>query len=67
VFALKLNREKFAKKSTDLIRRKFSIDADMAALVLNASTISKPYPQARGNPLFTICVDRPSDGPPKTP
>jgi hypothetical protein len=27
VFALKLNREEFAKKSTDLIRRKFSIDA----------------------------------------
>jgi hypothetical protein len=63
---LKLNREKFAEKLTDLIRRKFSIDADMAALVLNASTISKPYPQACRNPLFTICVDRTSDGLPKT-
>jgi hypothetical protein len=30
VFALKLNREEFAKKSTDLIRRKFSIDAGAA-------------------------------------
>jgi hypothetical protein len=30
VFALKLNREEFAKNCTDLIRRKFSIDADAA-------------------------------------
>jgi len=30
VFALKLNREEFAKKFTDLIRRKFSIDGDAA-------------------------------------
>jgi hypothetical protein len=30
VFALKLNREEFAKKLTDLIRRKFSIDTRRA-------------------------------------
>jgi hypothetical protein len=33
VFALKLNREEFAKKFTDLIRRKFSIDADAVTSV----------------------------------
>jgi hypothetical protein len=33
VFALKLNREKFAKKSIDLIRRKFLIDTRAATCV----------------------------------
>jgi hypothetical protein len=43
VFALKLNREEFAKKSIDLIRRKFSIDAGAATSVRpihNFETIS---------------------------
>jgi len=53
---LKLNREEFAKKSVDLIRRKFLIDAANSR-VSRPSTISKPYQRVSGNPPFTICVD----------
>jgi hypothetical protein len=56
VFALKLNREEFAKDSRDLIRRKFLIDARLSALG-GSSTISKPYPKASGNLPFTIYVE----------
>jgi hypothetical protein len=45
VSALNENRGKFVKKPNDLIRRKFSIDADCAieGFGFGASTISKPY------------------------
>jgi hypothetical protein len=66
VFALKLNRGEFAKKLTDMIRRKFSIDAG-AANEPTVSTISKPYPPVSGNPLFTICVDWGPSRSPKVP
>jgi hypothetical protein len=46
VFALRLNRRKFAKNPSDWIRCKFSIDAGFPAKarIGGASTISKPYP-----------------------
>jgi hypothetical protein len=66
VFALKLNREEFAKKSIDLIRRKFSIDVDLAT-GSRLSTISKPYRHVAGNPPFTIRVDWLSHRTPKAP
>jgi hypothetical protein len=56
VFVLKLNREEFAKKSVDLIRRKFLIDAANGRFGWPC-TISKPYSRVSGNPPFTICVD----------
>jgi hypothetical protein len=57
VFALKLNRRKFAANSPDLIRRKFSIDGLVPGKVrgVSASTISKPYLAPDGNLPFTIC------------
>jgi hypothetical protein len=56
VFALKLNRRKFAKNPNDLIRCKFSIDAGWrdAGERPGSSTISKPYPFRPGNLPFTI-------------
>jgi hypothetical protein len=57
VFALRLNRRKFAANSPDLIRRKFSIDGCFPGKVrgVGASTISKPYLAPDGNQPFTIC------------
>jgi hypothetical protein len=59
VFALRLNRRKFAKNAIDLIRCKFSIDAGFPfeAAAAEASTLSKPYPVSFGNPTFTICIE----------
>jgi hypothetical protein len=56
VFAMSLNRGIFTKKPSDLIRRKFSIDAAIAiaGVPLRASTISKPYRFRAGNLAFTI-------------
>jgi hypothetical protein len=56
---LSLNRRKFAKNPTDLIRRKFSIDGGLARKIANAksATISKPYLARFGNLAFTICIE----------
>jgi hypothetical protein len=56
---MRLNRRKLEEKSTDSIRRKFSIDALLGTgiAISGTSTISKPYPAAPGNPTFTIRVE----------
>src|SRR6202140_4946610 len=56
MFALDLNRRKFVKNPTDLIRCKFSIDPGFRHRS-DASTISKPYLDGSGNPTFTICFE----------
>jgi hypothetical protein len=58
VIAVGLIRRKIAKTPTDLIRRKFSIDAQLwrDGAACSASTNSKPYGEASGNLRFTICV-----------
>jgi hypothetical protein len=56
MFALNLNRRKFVKNPTDLIRCKFSIDPGFRHRS-DASTISKPYLDGSGNPTFTICFE----------
>jgi len=59
VFALSLNRRKFAKNPTDLIRCKFSIDGGFRREMETPgpSTLLKPYKVLAGNPTFTICIE----------
>src|SRR5205814_10166275 len=59
VFALRLNRRKFAENPIDSIRRKYSIDDGF-----RANRTPRPHPPFRnhtdavfGNPAFTICID----------
>jgi hypothetical protein len=55
VFATALNRRKSAKNTVDLIRRKFSIDAESATIAACAPFRNHVEPGS-GNLAFTICA-----------
>jgi hypothetical protein len=59
VFALSLNRGKFAKNPNHWIQHKFSIDGDLPqdCGAPGPATISKPYCGGAGNPTFTIYAE----------
>jgi hypothetical protein len=51
-----LNRRKSAKNIVDLIRRKFSIDAEFAIIAARAPFRNHAEPGS-GNLAFTICAE----------